>query len=291
MYWRRATRWAAWGTVVFSTVLFFVLPPLLPFWPGLTTNQDWTAMNDRVTTIVERKSMFVDFAKREAERELWHERHDAALAVDDPERGAARLAELGEIPAPYPVGDRFDERHATGGKPVFWTGSAKPIGDAIVVELSRRTDGNVTTVVERRDGEFECTGWFNPDFLIYRAVGIDLTHLSDPLLDTLRLPTRIVLPFLVMILLSSVTPGNSQEGLDRYYAKMKTPVDPDPEEDRRKIARALENPETLDHKRLLPGTQLEFQKPTVADVAGFVICFIVCFLLVGLAIWVARIGG
>jgi SSS family solute:Na+ symporter len=222
---------------------------------------------------------------------LWQEKHEEALAINDPEERTATLAELGEIPEPYPLGDGFVERHATGGKPVFWTGNAKPIGEETVVQLDRRTKGNVTTVVERRDGEFECSGWFNPDFLIYRAVGIDLTHLSDPLLDTLRLPTRIVLPFLVMILLSFVTPGNTREGLDRYYAKMKTPVDPDPEEDRRKIAQTLENPEALDHKRLLPGTQLEFQKPTLADVAGFVICFIVCFLFVGLAIWVARIGG
>jgi len=115
--------------------------------------------------------------------------------------------------------------------------------------------------------------------------------LSDPVLDTLRLPTRIVLPFLVMILLSLMTPRGSAQALDRYYAKMKTPVDPDPEEDKRQLELSMEDPHRFDHKRLLPGTSLEIQKPTLTDAVGFVVCFIICFLFIGVARLVANIGG
>jgi len=48
----------------------------------------------------------------------------------------------------------------------------------------------------------------------------------------LRLPTRVILPFVVVILLSLVTPGVDPRQLDRFYVKMKTRVDPDPEIDK-----------------------------------------------------------
>jgi hypothetical protein len=145
--------------------------------------------------------------------------------------------------------------------------------------------------VERRVGEFECEGLFQVDFLIYRALGIDLSRMSDAMLTAMRLPTRIILPFLVMIVLSLITPKNNPAALDRYYAKMRTPVDPDPEEDKRQMELSRQDPHRFDNKRLLPWTQLEFQKPTLADVGGFVVCFIICFLFIGLAVWVAGIGG
>ena len=53
----------------------------------------------------------------------------------------------------------------------------------------------------------------------------------------------------------------------------------------------MKDPGRFDHKRLLPWTQLEVQKPTLVDVIGFLICFVICFLFIGVAIWVASIGG
>jgi hypothetical protein len=292
MYWRRATRWAAWGTVVFSSLLFFVIPPLLPaLFPGLRTNPIWTDTNLRVTTVVHRECMYVDHAKREAQRELWREDYESALEIEDAEERQAALDKIGEIPAPYPLGEKFIEKHDTGGKPVFWTGKAAALGEESAQEKSSETTGSVSTVVERRVGKFKCEGWFNADFLIYRAFNVDLTQLSDPVLDTLRLPTRIIIPFLVMILLSLITPRNSARALDRYYAKMKTPVNPDPEVDKRQLEQSMADPQLLEHKKLVPGTSLEMQRPTLVDAVGFVVCFIICFLFIGVAILVASIGG
>jgi hypothetical protein len=94
-----------------------------------------------------------------------------------------------------------------------------------------------------------------------------------------------------MILLSLITPRNDAKALDRYYAKMKTPVDPDPAEDKRRLELSMDDPHRFDHRRLLPGTSLEIQKPTLADAVGFAVCFIICFLFIGVAILVAGIGG
>ena len=67
---------------------------------------------------------------------------------------------------------------------------------------------------------------------------------------------------------------------------------PEPKEDRAELEESYANPDRYDHKRLFPAwTGLEFSRPTVADVAGFIICFIGTFAIIGLAVWVASIGS
>ncbi len=140
------------------------------------------------------------------------------------------------------------------------------------------------------DVRLEGLGTFKMDFLVYRWVGMNLTDKSNATLGTLELPIKIIAPFVVMFLLSLITPANRPESLDRYYAKMKTPVHPDPEQDRIALERAYAEPETIERRKLFPGTNLEFQRPTVVDLAGFVVCFLICFGIIGLAVWVANIG-
>ncbi|MCG8583327.1 MAG: hypothetical protein MI757_01275, partial [Pirellulales bacterium] len=134
-------------------------------------------------------------------------------------------------------------------------------------------------------------GRFNLDLLLYQAVGINLRSMSNATLDTLGLPPKIIAPFLVMILFSLITRRNSTEALDRYYTKMKTPVDPDHEADVKLLEAAYESPESLESKKLFPGTQLEFQRPSVTDVAGFVISCLVCFGIIGVVALVTMIGS
>jgi len=129
------------------------------------------------------------------------------------------------------------------------------------------------------------------NFSVYTLVGIDVKEFSSSVQGAMQLAPKIVLPFIVMIGTSLVTPRNSKESLDRYYAKMKTPVLPDPEEDRRRLEQSFADPSKLDHKKLWPGSSLEFDKPTVVDAVGFVGSVAACFAIVGLAYWVVGLGG
>ena len=134
-------------------------------------------------------------------------------------------------------------------------------------------------------------GSFQIDFLLYDLIGVDLTTKSNAMLATFELPPKIVMPFVVMILLSLVTRRNSQTALDRYYVKMKTPVDPDPAKDLLQMEASYAAPDRFDHRKLLPGTGLEFQKPTLTDAVGFIVCVAVCFLIIWLAVWIAQLGA
>ena len=163
----------------------------------------------------------------------------------------------------------------------------KPVGEPVVV------DENTTQVVLAYDEDvkLEGSGNFRLDFMLYQVVGIDFSKKANSTLATMELPPKIITPFLVMILVSLVTRPNSKEALDRYYSKMKTPVDPDHEADLQNLEEAYKNVEGLEKTKLFPGSSLEMQKPTRADWVGFVVCFAVCFGIIGLAVWAANIGS
>ena len=46
----------------------------------------------------------------------------------------------------------------------------------------------------------------------------------------------------------------------------------------------------MERKKLFPGTDLEFQRPRVVDVCGFVICFAACFGIIWAAVFAAGLG-
>ncbi len=359
MFWRRATRWAAWGTVVFAVSLFALVPWLLPrVMPELAENPKYAVANDVVTTVVSRQAAYADVERRQAEIELWNKRarewaqwqaaaeligprpqpivlgqpivdplgpggaspatkmdvalrqaeldvwtqqfkkwqaqHPEPIALT-PELEQEVAAVLGERPEPLVLGETTEDSYVSGGKAVFWTGGVEPIGEKKLRDLPSAAGderaANVRVVRQQYDCPLRGKGDFRVDFLLYDLVGIDMTKMSNAALETLRLPTRVVLPFVVMILLSLITPRVEKKRLDRFYVKMKTPVQPDPEADKRELALSYEDPSRFDQKRLFRFLGLEFQRPKFTDIAGFVICFLICFALIWLTVWLAKLGS
>jgi hypothetical protein len=155
------------------------------------------------------------------------------------------LSDLGTKPVSITADEEFSIVTITGGKSVFWTGGVKPIDESgnllnikaqRVGETKEVDDATTEVALAYPEGtKLRGFGNFQLDFLLYRAVGLDLKSTTNAWLDTLSLPAKIVIPFLVMIGFSFVTRSNSDEGLDRYYTKMKTPVDPDRQADQRNL--------------------------------------------------------
>ncbi len=359
MFWRRGTKWAAWGTVIFTTLTFIVLPKALPMLKSdLPTDQTFAKTNAVTVTTVLRKATAADAARRKADIEAWEEKKNAKLSAAhfagenqagqdtfSPPNAAEEkaisdkvLAEIGPRPKPLAAGDEFSDTFRSGGKAIYWTGGVKPIDDnhgvrqtvkvelkdqgfrvirdvdgqteanwyngrlastfkeanlpSNVVDIARTIKrGEATIVQQETTGRMEGQGDFNLDFLLYDWLGLNLRSMSDPMLETLRLPPRIVSPFLVMILLSLITPRNSKQSLDRYYVKMKTPVAPNPETDVEEMEKSYADPARFDDKRLVRFGGLEFQTPSVSDVVGVVLSFVACFGIIALAVWVAKIGS
>lgn len=295
MFWRKATPSAAWLTVLFSALVFFILPMVLPeINPALREMPALDGINEKVVTTVERPAAPADVEKRTANIESWDKKNEAGESV-------------GDRPQPLKVGDPVTDTFSRGGNPIFWTDGVKKIDDdgnvvALTsddfvsgdpVEVSKTEDRKVIEVRSHlKEGlKLQGQGFLNLDFLLYEMTGVNLETKADSVLNTFRLPPRVIAPFLVMFLLSLFTPKQKGEALDRYYVKMKTPVEPNHEDDEAELAKSYEDPARYDHRKLLPGSSWEFQRPTVHDVVGFVISFIVCFVVIGIAVWVAQIGS
>jgi SSS family solute:Na+ symporter len=225
-----------------------------------------------------------------------------SVALEALAAAKTQLEKLGPRPEPVRLGETTQQHSTTGGVAIFWSGGLEPIDangqpTAAVaqqaVAAAEPIDPQTSQTIMRYppDVQFRGKGNFQIDLLPYQWVGIDLTTKSNAMLKTLQLPPKIVIPFLVMISVSLLTKRNSKEALDRYYAKMKTPVDPDPAIDRKNLAQAYKDPARLEELKLLPGSDLEIQKPTQVDIVGFLVAFTICFLIIGLAAWVANIGA
>lgn len=257
LWWRRATTLAAWGTLFYGLIIFFVAPKVIPaIWPDLRASAALTAMTDKVTTTIHRPA-----------------------APSDVAQGRARK-----------VGDTIDEKITTGGRAIFWTGDIKNIDLAAYRTMGHSESADRTIDIQRYEGTGQASGDLNLDYLPLIWVGVDLRTASSAMLDTLSLVPKIVMPFVVMIVLSLVTPRNSKAALDKYYAKMKTPIARDPAEDRRRLEEAMADPAALERRKLLPGTSIEIQRPTLADVGGFTLALAACGGIIALTALVARLG-
>ncbi|MEM1070321.1 MAG: hypothetical protein AAGI63_15565, partial [Planctomycetota bacterium] len=157
--------------------------------------------------------------------------------------------------------------------------------------VDERTENGVSVRVEKLVTPQIGKGTLNLDLLLYSLAGVDLSTASKATLETLRLPTRLLIPFLVLIGLSYVTPRTDPQALDRYFAKMNTPVDPDPDADERLLKQAYADPSAACARKLFPNSEWEFVKPTVKDVVGFAISCIVCVVIIGLLTFLAGIGA
>lgn len=301
MYWRRANRTAVWGTILFSAMTFFVLPMVIPkVMPGLRTSPSLMTSTHKVTKTFERIATEADVARHEAwmlGRETLTEKHQSDLSSEDEtvrkdadKKFDEAMKKLGSEPPLAVVDETIKITLVNNGTSIFWRGGLELDGKSEFVTVDERQEDGMNVLVERQSGKQVGKGSLNLDFLLYAALGIDLSGVSKATLETLRLPARLLTPFLVLIVLSFLTPRGTPKALDRYYAKMNTPVVEDPDEDRRILEQAYASPEQVGRK-IFPGSDLEFVWPGVRDVVGFVASCGVCVAIILLLIWLAGIGA
>jgi len=189
MYWRRATTTAAWLTVTYCAVVFFLFPFVAPrIAPGLRTNPQFLTTNQFTQTTTIRQAAPSDVEQRRTAIEVWDERQaalqpqlDAAEAefaevfesANNSRSGSAppdaasvsALAEaserlnrlqreadnLGARPLPLTVGEDFAETSVNAGKSVFWGDGVKPVNAAGEVDtrVRRIPVGEPRTIDER----------------------------------------------------------------------------------------------------------------------------------------------
>ncbi|HVX84157.1 MAG TPA: hypothetical protein VH253_05015 [Phycisphaerae bacterium] len=180
-------------------------------------------------------------------------------------------------------------------------GRAKSVNETVTVDqpvppIPLFFDGKVVPV-DPHDASrgVEGQGHFNVENLVMyyplKAVHLDMRNFSKAGLTTVRWFFAGLFPFVILILLSWITPRTAPELADRFYVKQKTPVGGTPEEEREEVEKSFQNPHRFDYKKLFPGTQWEFSKWTKEDYIGFFGCCLVVVAIVGLLYGVLHIGA
>ncbi|MFC1558355.1 sodium:solute symporter [candidate division KSB1 bacterium] len=257
LFWRRATKTAVWTSVLVSAILFFILPATLPTMvSGLRANQEYILMTNPapITRVYEAKGFDVD--ERNIEIAKWENiSEDQKLLIPKP--GILH------------IGDKIQKTTKPKGVSIFWTKGIE--------------------VYE--DGGMEGQGLFNIEMLLYKKLGIQLDKLPNALIETMRLPLRIFLPILLIILISFISKPASKAKLDRFFVKMHIPVVPDMDKDRANVEAGWKNPESIEQLKAFPNSNFEFLKLTKADVIGFSVVWVIVILIILIAMGIGLIGA
>lgn len=130
-------------------------------------------------------------------------------------------------------------------------------------------------------------GRFHAEIWLLSWFGIDFARCSKAQLVATRFFVDALLPFMLLFLLSAITRPVDKGYLDRFFAKMHTPVQPTPEQEQVALTRAAERPDIYESQKLWRGSNWEIMKPGWIDVIGFggscvlvgVVILLLCLLI------------
>lgn len=136
----------------------------------------------------------------------------------------------------------------------------------------------------------EGNGAFRTENWIVSLFGVDLRKFTPAGLLSTRFWFDGLMPFVLLIPLSWLTRRTDPERVARFYAKMKTPVSTDPEEDGRRLAASYADAGRFDGEKLFPRSDWELTKWTRVDALGFLACCAASFAILGLFWGLLQIG-
>lgn len=126
-------------------------------------------------------------------------------------------------------------------------------------------------------------GRFHAEIWILSRLGIRLENFSKAQLNAARFFFDAFFPFVLLFLISFVTKPVPKRDLDRFFAKVHTPVQPTPEKEEEALRDGYEHPEKFDKRKIWPGSNWEIMKPGKKDIIGFggswVLVGVIVFLL------------
>ena len=254
MKWRRATRPAAWSSMVVTMVVFFLLPMALPVVaPSLRMNEALLKTTDAHEITRTNTATDMDAEQRaEAIRE-WNEN------------------QTGERPAAITAGDSCTQTYTQPSRAIFWTKG----------------------ITVNDDGQRLGGGMLSLELVLLDKLSIDLGRNPYALNETIRILIRTIVPFLILVGVSLLTRRDDKSLLDRFFVKMKTPVaSGDPEEDARQLELSYANPRRFDDQNLFgPGSDWEFNKWTRTDAVGFAISTAAAIGVIMLLVGLVSLGG
>jgi len=115
----------------------------------------------------------------------------------------------------------------------------------------------------------EGRGRFHAEVWVLSWVGIDFSGWSKAQLVATRFFFDALFPFVLLFAISAFTKPVDKARLNRFYGKLRTPVQPTPEEDASAVEHAALHPEEGEGSKLVHRSNWELRRPSRLDVWGF----------------------
>jgi SSS family solute:Na+ symporter len=112
-------------------------------------------------------------------------------------------------------------------------------------------------------------GRFHAELWVLSWFGIDFSGYKKSQLVAIRFFFDALFPFVFLFLISFFTKPAPKTHLNRFYAKLHTPVQKTEDEERRALQESYENPGKFEKDKIRPGSNWEIMKPTKLDFLGF----------------------
>jgi len=255
--WRGANRNGAWASIIVGGLLFFVVPNVLPaVVPSLKTNEYLLGTTQPSPVVRTYTAGEHDVRVRLAEIQAW-EQLDAEGKATTPRKQELR------------VGEEFETTFVLPRKSLFW-----------FQDISVDRNG-------RRVGQ----GSLNLELVALDLAGWDLSQNTHALNQTVRIVIRVLVPFGLMYFVSLFFPHRDPKVVDPFFAKMRTRVRTDREEDAREVALSLANTDRYRERLLFPNSQWELFKWDREDVAGFLLTALAIAIILLLTQVFVSLGG
>lgn len=204
---------------------------------------------------------------RTQERVLHLEYEASPRDVNERARQIAAWKGPGEPPAPIAEGASLSRPFVQPPRSIYWTQGLEVV-----------------------DGQLRGSGMLNVEMWLLGQVW-DLSRNPHALNETIRYAYKMLLPFLVLILVSKLTPRDDAESVRRFFLRMRTKVRADRMEDERALQRAYANPESTTSELLFPRSQLEFFIWRREETIGFGVAWLATLGVIGCLWLVVSLGA
>ena len=126
-------------------------------------------------------------------------------------------------------------------------------------------------------------GRFHAELWVLSWFGIDFSGSTKAQLVAIRFFFDALFPFVLLFLVSFVTKPVRKDHLDRFFAKLHTPVQKTQDKEEKELEMSYRNPDRFKANKLLPNSNWEIEKPTKMDALGFggswILVGVIIFLL------------
>ncbi len=112
-------------------------------------------------------------------------------------------------------------------------------------------------------------GRFHAELWVLSWFGIDFSGFKKSQLVAVRFFFDALFPFVLLFLISLITKPVSKKDLDRFFAKLHTPVQKTEEEDKKALQESYADPAKFEKDKIKPGSSWEIMKPKKIDILGF----------------------